>query len=67
MGVTNFLKCLKSNIHPLEPGIAIVILASTQLPIAVKTIAEIYCMEQVGQAQGSAVAAVIQCNGGGLR
>ena len=64
MPKTNWLKGLKLNIHAPGTGFALMILALTQIPVAIKTSAEIYCMEKVGQAQGSVVAAIIKCNGG---
>ena len=60
----NWLKGLRLNIHAPGTGFALIILALTQVPVAIKTSAEIYCMDKVGQAQGSAVAAIIKCNGG---
>ena len=64
MLTTNWIKALRLNIHAPGTGFALMILALTQVPVAIKTSAEIYCMEKVGQAQGSAVAAIIKCNGG---
>ena len=64
MPKTNFLKGLRLNIHAPGAGFALMVLALTQIPVAVKTTAEIYCMEKVGQVHGSAVAAIIKCNGG---
>ena len=64
MPKTNWLKGLKLNIHAPGTGFALMVLALTQVPIAIKTSAEIYCMEKMGQNEGSAVAAIIKCNGG---
>ena len=65
MAKTNWFKALRLNIHAPGTGFALMVLALTQLPVAIKTTAEIYCMEKVGQAEGSAIAAIIKCNGGG--
>ena len=64
MPKTNWLKGLKLNIHAPGTGFALMLLALTQVPVAIKTSAEIYCMEKVGQKRGSVVAAIIKCNGG---
>ena len=40
------------------------LLALTQVPVAIKTIAEISSMEKLGQKYNPAVVSVIQCNGG---
>ena len=64
MPKTNWLKGLLLNIHAPGTGCVLMVLVLTQVPVAIKTSAEIYCMEKVGQAQGSAVAAIIKCNGG---
>ena len=64
MPATNWLKGLRLNIHAPGTGFALIVLALTQVPVAIKTSAEIYCMEKVGQTEGSAVAAIIKCNGG---
>ena len=50
-------------IHRSGTGFALILLALTQLPVAIKTTAEIYCMEKLGQKYNSAVVAIIQCNG----
>ena len=60
----NWLDGLRLNINAPGTGFALVILALTQIPVAIKTSAEIYCMEKLGQQQGSAIAAIIKCNGG---
>ena len=60
---TNWLKGLKLNIHAPGTGFALMVLALTQIPVAIKTSAEIYCMEKVGVQTGSFVAAVKECNG----
>ncbi len=64
MQKTNWLKGLPLNIHSQGTWLALTVLALTQVPMAIKATAEIYCMEKVGQAQGSAVTAIIKCNGG---
>ena len=64
MSKRNWLTTLRLNIHAPGTGLALMVLALTQVPVAIKTTAEIYCMEKVGQAQGSVVAAIIKCNGG---
>ena len=63
MPKTNWLKGLKFNIHAPGTGFALIVLALTQVPVAIKTSAEIYCMEKVGAQTGSFVAAVKECNG----
>ena len=60
----DWLKGLRFNIHAPFTGLALMILALTQVPVAIKTSAEIYCMEKLGQKYDSVVAAVIKCNGG---
>ncbi len=57
---TNWLKGLRLNIYDLWTGFALIVLALTQVPAAIKTSAEIYCMEKMGQAHGSAVTAIIK-------
>ena len=64
MAKTNWLKSLRLNIHAPGTGLALMFLALTQVPVAIKTSAEIYCMEKVGQMKSSAVEAIIKCNGG---
>ena len=64
MPKTGWLKSLRLNIHAPGTGLALMVIALTQVPVAIKTTAEIYCMEKVGQRQGSAVEAIIKCNGG---
>ena len=61
---TNWLNGLRLNIHVPGTGFALMVLALTQVPVAIKTTAEIYCMEKMGQNQGSVVSAVVKCNGG---
>ena len=53
----------KLNIHAPGKGFVLLLLALTQMPIATKTTAEIYCMEKVGQKYNSAVVVIMQCNG----
>ena len=43
----NLLKILKSNIHAPGTGTALIILAFTQIPIAIKTSAELACIGEV--------------------
>ncbi len=62
MTKTNWLKGLRLNIHSPGTGFALILLAATQIPVAIKTSAEIYCMEKVGVQTGSFVAAVKECN-----
>ncbi len=64
MSKNNWLNGLRLNIHAPGTGFALMVLALTQIPIAIKTSAEIYCMEKVGQKDGSMIAAVRKCNGG---
>jgi len=40
------------------------LLTMTQIPVAIKTTAEIYCMQKPCQKNNSAVVPIIQCNGG---
>ena len=58
------MRGFKLNIHELRTWFALMLLALTQVPIAIKTTAEIYCMEKLGQKYNSGVVAIIQCNGG---
>ena len=60
---TNWLKDFKLNIHAPGTGFALIVLALTQVPVAIKTSAEIYCMEKVGAKTGSFITAVKECNG----
>ncbi len=64
MPKTNWLQGLRLSFHTPGTGFGLLILALTQVPVALKTSAEIYCMEKVGQTQGSAIEAIIKCNGG---
>ena len=59
----NWLKGLKLNIHAPGTGFALMVLTLTQIPVEIKTSAEIYCMEKVGVQIGSFVTAVKECNG----
>ena len=52
MPKTNWLKGLKLNIHAPGTGFALIVLALTQVPVPIKTSAEIYCMEKVGVQTG---------------
>ena len=64
-------KGLKLNIHAPGTGLALIILALTQLPVAIKTAAEVACIGEVShqrwkQSQshkGVNVYAVRRCNG----
>ncbi len=64
MTKVNWLKGLRLNIHAPGTGFALILLAITQIPVAIKISAEIFCMEKIGQKYGSVVEAVIKCNGG---
>ena len=64
MSKSNWFKALRSNIHAPGTGFALMTLAMTQVPVAIKSSAEIYCMERMGQVEGSGVIAIIKCNGG---
>ena len=59
-----WMRCFKLNLYAPRPGFALMLLALTQVPQAIKTTAEIYCMEKLGQKYNSAVVAIIECNGG---
>ena len=39
----------KINIHGPGTGFALILLALTQVPVAIKTTAEIYCMKKLAQ------------------
>lgn len=60
----NWLKGLRLNIHAPGTGFALIVLALTQIPVALKTSAEIYCIEKLWGTTRSTVAAVQRCNGG---
>ena len=64
MSKANWLRILRLNIHAPGTGFALIVLALTQVPVAIKTTAENFCMEKVGQEQGTAVEGIIKCNGG---
>ena len=64
MSKRSWMRGFKLNIHAPGTGFALMLLALTQVPVAIKTTAEIYCMEKLGQKYNSAVVAIIQCNGG---
>ena len=40
------------------------LLALTQVPVAIKTTVEIYCIKNISQQYNSAIVAIIQRNGG---
>ena len=63
MSKRTWIRGFKLNIHPPGTGFALMILALTQIPVAIKNTAEIYCMKKLGQKYNSAVLAIIQCNG----
>ena len=64
MSKRTWMRDFKFNIHAPGTRFALILLALTQVPVAIKTTAEIYCMEKLGQKYNSAVLATIQCNGG---
>ncbi len=53
-------------LHVYAPGIcfAVMPLALTEVPVAIKTSAEIYYMEMLGKSQGPAVGAMAKFTGG---
>ena len=65
-------KGLKSNIHAPGTGAALMILALTQIPVAIKAAAEVACVgemsnslwKQSGSHKGVNIKAVQKCNGG---
>ena len=59
-----WMRGAKLNIHAPGTRFVLMLIALTQVPVAIKTTAEIYCMEKLGQKYNSAVVAIIQCNGG---
>ncbi len=73
MSKRNWTKGWKLNIHAPGTGAALIILALTQIPVAIKTTAELACIGEVSnqlwkQSQshkGVNVIAVQRCNGGG--
>ncbi len=52
------------NIHGPGAWFSLILIALSQVPVAIKTTAEIYCMEKLGHKFNSAVLAIIQCNDG---
>ncbi len=72
MGKTNWIKGLRFNIHAPGTGAALMVLALTQIPVAIKTAAEIACIGEVSNKllketrshRGVNVIAVKKCNGG---
>ena len=62
MPKTNWLKGLKLNIHSSGTRLALILLVLTQVPVAIKTSAEIFYMEKVGMRTRSFVTAVKECN-----
>ena len=64
MSMRTWMRGFKLNVHAPGQGFTLMILVLTQIPAAIKTTAEIYCMEKLGQKHNSAVLAIIQCNGG---
>ena len=63
MSKRTWMSGFKLNIRVPGTGFILMLLALTQVPVAIKTLAEIYCMEKLGQKYNSAVVAIIQCNG----
>ena len=71
MSKTFWPKGLKLNIHAPGTGAALMILALTQIPVAIKTAAEVACIGEVSHQiwrkskshKGVNVIAVRQCNG----
>ena len=49
MSKRTWMSGFKLNIHAPGTGFAQMLLALTQVPVAIKTTAEIYCMEKLGQ------------------
>ena len=64
MSKETWMSDFKLNIHAQVTGFAIMVLALTQVPVAIKITVEIYCMEKLGQKYNSVVVAIVQCNGG---
>ena len=64
MSKRTWMRDFKFNIHAPGTRFALILLALTQGPVAIKTTAEIYCMEKLGQKYNSAVVAIVKCNGG---
>lgn len=70
----NLTKMLKLNIHSPGTGIALIILAITQIPIAIKTIAELACIGEISHVEWKTynshkyvnVKAISICNGGSI-
>ena len=62
---------LKLNIHSPRPGTALMILALTQIPVAIKTAAEVACIGEISHQtwkttkshKGVNVIAIQKCNG----
>ncbi len=67
----NLIKGLRLNIHAPGTGAALMLLAFTQVPVAIKTTAELACIGEVsnqvwrksGSHQGVNVIAIQSCNG----
>ena len=47
MSQRTWIRGLKLNIHAPGTGFVLMLLALTQIPVAIKTTAEIYCMEKL--------------------
>ncbi len=68
----SWTKYLRSNIHAPGTGLALIVLALTQIPIAIKSAAEVACIGEVSHQRwkasnshkGANVLAVSKCNGG---
>jgi len=57
------MRGFKLNIHAPRLGFTLMLLALNQIPIAIKTTAEIYFIEKLFQKYNSAVLSIIQCDG----
>ncbi len=72
MPKTNWFKAFRSNIHSPGTGLALMILALTQIPVALKNAAEVACIGQAsnkiwrieGNHSEANLLAVQKCNGG---
>ena len=72
MSTKNWFKCLKLNIHAPGTGVALIILALTQIPVAIKSAAELACIAELSNQtwqktrshKAVNTVAVKTCNGG---
>ena len=70
----NWLKSFRLNIHAPGTGVALTVLALTQIPVAIKTTAELACIGEVSNQvwrekqthKGVNVIAIQRCNGNSL-